>query len=149
MKFTLQELYTGYSMSEVPPPVMENLKKLRAALNALGQYYEPPVACNKGFRDESYNTKVGGQATSPHLTGQAADLRDNAGGLKFWCAMNQDKLKECGLWMEDPGATPTWCHLQIRPASRLVFLPYAYTEAQEKQSRLWWVNRGLGRPFGQ
>ncbi|MDR3126298.1 MAG: hypothetical protein LBT92_01545 [Rickettsiales bacterium] len=123
MQFELSELYKGYAELDVPERVLANLKDLQWRLNRLSEHYLPAVIVNRGYRDPEYNAKVGGQKTSPHLAGQAVDLSDRAGVLKAWCVANLDKLRECGLFMEDPAATPTWCHLQSRPASRTIFKP--------------------------
>lgn len=50
---------------------------------------------------------------SGNCFGAAADIADADGKLKAWCVANKSKLIECGLWMEDPKYTSSWCHLQI------------------------------------
>ncbi|MDR3126391.1 MAG: hypothetical protein LBT92_02040, partial [Rickettsiales bacterium] len=90
-------------------------------LNALG--YAPPVVVRRGYRDSALNAAVGGSASSPHLSGRAADLADSDRALSRWCLDNLRRLGDCGLFMENPAMTPTWVHLQSRSASKIVFDP--------------------------
>jgi hypothetical protein len=98
-----------------------NLRDLMERLNSLG--YAPPVAVRRGYRDPALNIAVGGSPSSPHLTGQAADLADPGRALADWCMDNISRLEACSLFMENPLKTPTWVHLQTRPASKIVFNP--------------------------
>jgi hypothetical protein len=88
-----------------------------------------------GFRPAGVNAKTSNAATgSKHLTCEAIDIQDTLDGqrqLAVWCCRNKDVLERIGLWMEDPrwtaGRTNTdpWVHWQTRPASKLIYLPYA------------------------
>lgn len=62
---------------------------------------------------------------SKHLVCAAIDLEDKNDKLKVWCVKNTHVLRELGLYMEDPSATDTWCHLQcISPKSgKTIFMP--------------------------
>lgn len=81
-----------------------------------------------GWRPPTVNAGTpGASKTSMHMTGEAADLYDLKGSLKAWLmsAAGQAALKEIGLWMEHPSATPNWVHIQIRPpkSGKRVFYP--------------------------
>jgi hypothetical protein len=51
------------------------------------------------------------------MVGSAIDIQDIDGSLKAILELNKAMLKEHGLWMEDPSATPTWVHLDNKPRS--------------------------------
>lgn len=70
-----------------------------------------------GWRPPSVNAATqGASKTSLHMQCLALDLEDPFGILAAWCFANRDRvLKDLGLWMEHPTATPTWCHVQLRP----------------------------------
>lgn len=81
---------------------------------------------SSGWRPPQINTKAGGAARSCHLSGEAIDLYDPDGKLDEFClAASHWVLRELGLWLEDPKATPGWCHVQTKPprSGRRVFLP--------------------------
>jgi hypothetical protein len=62
---------------------------------------------------------------SSHLYGCAVDIADPKGELKKWCVANKAKLIECGLWMEDPEYTTSWCHLSsyMPKSGKRIFIP--------------------------
>lgn len=110
-----------------------NLARLWTAVNIVRTVWGHPMAVSSGYRPLAVNTRTPGAAKrSAHLTCQAVDIWDPEHRLARFLQANQDLLVRAGLWMEDPSATPTWCHLQIRPilgksASR-VFLVEAADE---------------------
>jgi hypothetical protein len=55
-----------------------------------------------------------GAPTSSHKTGKGIDIYDPKHTISRWCFLHQAELKERGLYMEHPSATPTWCHLTTR-----------------------------------
>lgn len=121
MKFTLTELLNAgqhkWKESEIDIVTKRNLEDLIRKVNALG--YTPPMratSCLRSIKDQQrINPKSMG---SSHLYGCAVDIGDADGKFKAWCVANKNKLVECGLWMEDPASTKTWCHLQsYAPAS--------------------------------
>lgn len=79
-----------------------------------------PMVINCAARCAKHNAAIGGAPNSAHLYGLAADIADPTGRLKSWVAT---KLVDFGLWMELPARTPTWAHLQVRPADERIFLP--------------------------
>ena len=81
---------------------------------------------SSGWRPRTVNAAIHGAAVnSKHMTGQACDLYDPDGDIDEWCMENQDKLDDCGLWLEHPSATKGWCHVQVVPprSGRRVFFP--------------------------
>lgn len=85
-----------------------------------------PLSVSSGFRPAAINVHVKGAAVrSNHIMGRAVDLVDTDRSIVKWCLANLDKLKEVGLWMEEPASTPGWCHLQTVPpkSGNRVFKP--------------------------
>lgn len=73
-----------------------------------------------GWRPPEVNAATpNASKTSLHMQCLAIDLEDPHGILAAWCFVNCDNsgsvLRDLGLWMEHPTATPTWCHVQLRP----------------------------------
>lgn len=96
--------------------ISKNIDKLLIALNKFREAYGKAMIVTSGFRPPSLNKAIGGAKKSAHSTGMACDFRDHDGALaKFALEMDkQGKLKEWGLWLEDPAATKGWLHLDIR-----------------------------------
>lgn len=107
----------------IPPELEYNLNELLARLNRFRVIYGKPMNVTSGFRSEAHNKKIGGAPGSAHLSCQAADFHDPGGALSSFCLSHLYILEDCGLWMENPLNTPTWVHLQSRPAHKRVFIP--------------------------
>ena len=85
---------------------------------------------SSGWRPPAVNEATANSAkgTSKHLQCNACDIRTADGKLARWAAsVAGTVLKDLGLWMEDPGYTPTWLHVQtIKPPSgNRIFIPFA------------------------
>lgn len=117
---TKDEILRGQSCS---PELEENLSALLKTLNKFREVYGKPMIVTSGYRSPEHNKAIGGSAKSAHLTCQAADFRDYTRELANYCLENLPLLESLGLWIEDPEATPTWVHLQIRPTKKRVFKP--------------------------
>jgi Peptidase M15 len=106
---------------------LNKVNLLLAAFDAArGSHFAAIV--NSGYRTKAINACIPNAApSSKHMSGNAVDLRDAGGELKKWLVTAKGKgtLNVCGLFMEHPSATPTWCHLQdIAPGSgNLIFYP--------------------------
>lgn len=106
---------------------LNKVNPLLAAFDAQrGSHFAAIV--NSGYRTKAINACIPNAApSSKHMTGNAVDIRDVGGELKAWLTTDKGKgtLNVCGLFMEHPSATPTWCHLQdIAPNSgNLIFYP--------------------------
>lgn len=115
MKFTVDELLQAgshkWNKKDIDDVILRNLEDLCRKINALG--YTPPMRATSCLRSLADQKRINPKAMgSSHLYGCAVDIADADGKLKAWCKANQKKLIECGLWMESPEATKTWCHLQ-------------------------------------
>ena len=102
----------------------KNLNDLLAKINIIRDIYGKPMSVSSGYRPAAINANVGGAANSTHTLCQAVDIRDPNGQFREWCLKNLQLFKDNGLWLEDFRWTPTWVHIQTRPASRRVFIPF-------------------------
>ncbi len=93
--------------------------ELLTALQKLRDLWGKPMRLTCGYRCPQHNAEVGGAKHSAHMTGQAADVEDPDGTLKAFCT--ETVLEEVGLWRETDKDSPTWCHLQTRPAGTRIF----------------------------
>jgi uncharacterized protein YcbK (DUF882 family) len=115
MKFTVKELLKAgsrvWAEKDVDVITLRNLEDLCRKINALG--YKPPMRATSCLRSIKDQQRINPSAMgSSHLYGCAVDIADTDGKLKAWCKANINKLEKCGLWMESPEATKSWCHLQ-------------------------------------
>lgn len=117
---TASEILKG---KQCPANLQANLDELLRRVNILRGIYGKPMIVNSGYRTREENTRIGGATNSAHLYCQAVDFRDYSRDLSNWCLANQSVLEECQLWAELPSSTPTWLHLQSRPAKHRVFEP--------------------------
>ena len=74
------------------------------------------MVVSSGWRPPSLNKKIGGASRSNHCLGLACDFKDSDGKLaQFALELDkQGKLKELGLWLENPEKTKGWVHLDIK-----------------------------------
>lgn len=128
MKFIVEELLNAgshkWKLSEIDTVTLRNLTDLCRKVNALG--YVPPMRASSCLRSLADQKRINPFAMgSSHLYGCAVDIADADGKLKAWCVKNKAKLVECGLWMEDPASTPTWCHLSsyMPKSGKRIFIP--------------------------
>lgn len=70
---------------------------------------------SSGFRTKAANAAAHGAAHSAHLYGMAVDLEDPKQEISSAIMRDPSLLSIYDLYMEYPGHTPTWCHLQTRP----------------------------------
>ena len=64
-----------------------------------------------GFRPQSCPI---GAPHSAHKEALAVDLYDPRGSIDEWCLDNQDKLEQCGIYIENPNKTIGWSHWSTR-----------------------------------
>ena len=131
---TLSDFWMGRDATyanELTDEIMANAYETVESVNKLLSEYERETGkvVNKvtsGWRPPAVNRRVKGAATgSNHQKALAVDLSDPNGDLDKWCLKNLSVLHDCGLWLEHPGWTDGWCHLQIvapRSGAR-VFVP--------------------------
>ena len=75
-----------------------------------------------GFRPKVCSTGAG---NSSHKEGKGVDRYDPLGHIDAWCMANQDKLAECGIYIEHPSKTEGWSHWTTRRpnSGNRVFMP--------------------------
>lgn len=103
------------------PEIDKNLDELLRKLNRVREAYGVPMTITSGLRSDAQQQALiaAGKSNAPkshHLTGEAADILDQAGKLKGWVKENVALMEEIGLWFEAFESTPNWCHMQIVPA---------------------------------
>lgn len=98
------------------PEVSSNIDKLLICLNKFREAYGKAMTVSSGWRPASINAAIGGAKKSNHTVGLACDFADKDGNLaKFALEMDKiGKLKEWGLWLENPEKTKNWIHLDIK-----------------------------------
>lgn len=128
MKFSLSEVLScgshKFKESEIDTVTKRNLQDLILKVNALG--YQPPMIATSCLRSLADQKRINPSAMgSSHCFGAAIDISDPKGELKAWIMKNQNKLVECGLWMEHPDYCKGWTHLQsYAPKSmKRIFIP--------------------------
>lgn len=112
--------------ADYTPQILQNATMLLQAVNALlADLGIISITLNSGWRPPSYNASIGGAKNSAHCTGEACDLADSTGQLKQKLIDKPEILIKHDLYMEDPSATRTWCHLQTRAtrSGKRVFKP--------------------------
>lgn len=122
-KMGRDKIYPSEWTFEVQLNAQDLIKRLSNLFNALKI---PVPAVTSGWRPLAINVKAGGAKRSLHMIGKACDFSDPKGSLKQTILDNSHFLLDYGIWMEDPKATPTWCHLDtgIRDSRLLrVFKP--------------------------
>ncbi len=88
-----------------------------------------PLICTSGARCNAYTTYlrmmgVAAARKSAHIEGLAMDLRPIYGKLEDFQNFVIQNAETFGVWVEEPTATPSWCHIQIRPVGKKrVFAP--------------------------
>ena len=107
------------------PEMKQNLDLLLISVNRLRALWGKPLIVSSGYRPGAYNAQAGGAKASNHMICAAVDFKDPEQKLAKWLISRLDVLEACGLYMEDPSATPTWCHVQIKPpgSGRRIFKP--------------------------
>ena len=123
--FSLGELTRSKSHPEVyniPSRVhIENLKRVCVWLEALRARYNEPIIITSGYRSAELNRKVGGVATSNHLTGCAVDIRV-AGKeqlIRYACILldyaDETKQDFDEILLEHGANGVIWLHFAVRP----------------------------------
>ena len=98
-----------------------NLKRVCVWLEVLRERYNKPIRINSGYRSPQLNRKVGGAATSNHLTGCAVDIRTSgyeqaieyAAIMIAYAKESQQVFDELLIEKNRYGAI--WLHFAVRP----------------------------------
>ena len=98
-----------------------NLKRVCVWLEVLRERYNEPIRINSGYRSPQLNRKVGGAATSNHLTGCAVDILTSgyeqaieyAAIMIAYARESQQVFDELLIEKNRYGAI--WLHFAVRP----------------------------------
>ncbi len=101
----------------------DNLHKLLICVNLFQMECGLPMIVTSGYRPGKYNKVKGASKKSSHLVCEACDFEDSDHALKDYVMKDPSILERCGLYMEDPGRSRGWIHLQTRPTKRRIFEP--------------------------
>ena len=113
----------------------DNLIKTACLLQTLRDFILRAVIVHSGFRYPALNMRVGGAATSDHMTGRAVDFVvkdfEDIIGLRFifqWC---KNHLEYGQLILENPPDKKPWIHISIpregKEPEAMIFENGAYT----------------------
>jgi hypothetical protein len=117
-----EKLYPGELTEELWANAVVTVERANALLTRSGLQR----GVNSGWRPAVVNAAVKNAARhSKHILCLAIDIDDDDNALDAWCMAHQKVLKEIGLWLEHPTATPRWCHVQTVPprSGKRVFHP--------------------------
>lgn len=116
---TFEEFLHGHKKEDIPEEYQKNMEVFLIKINKIREAYGKAMIVTSGIRTQADQARINPKATkSNHLTGRAIDISDPKKELQIWCKNNVKLLEEVGLWMEDFGSTPNWCHFQdIAPKS--------------------------------
>ncbi len=94
--------------------ILRNIQELAKNLQVLRDEVKKPIKITSGYRDPSFNKKIGGASQSRHITGEAADLKIEGYTPKQVAAIIEKliasgKMKQGGL-----GIYSTWIHYDCR-----------------------------------
>lgn len=92
--------------------------ELVTILQQVRNYFQRPVTITSGYRNNTYNTKVGGSTKSQHMTGRAADIQIAGISPQLLGAYVETLLpKRGGIGVYPPNKSrPTgWVHVDTRP----------------------------------
>lgn len=101
---------------ELTDEVKSNATKLIDVVNSFLSELQPegPISVSSGFRPSSVNSGIKHAAKrSLHISGFAVDIADPDGTLDEAIKKCPELLDKYGLWLEDPGHTPGWSHLDM------------------------------------
>ena len=123
--FTLGEMTKSSSHPEVynipSHEAIANLKRLCVWLEVLRDKVAHPIVINSGYRSPQLNRKVGGAATSNHLTGCAVDIRTNGmeQAIEYAAILiayaNESAQDYDELLIEKNRYGAIWLHFAVRP----------------------------------
>lgn len=117
--FSLAELTTtSTGLANTPGPVeLANLRKTAAMLEQFRKLLGHPIYVSSGYRSPAVNRRVGGVATSDHLTGCAVDFTCPGFGD---CRAVANAIQRSGIPVGQLIWEGSWIHASIRPNARPV-----------------------------
>jgi hypothetical protein len=138
--FSLSELVYSETAEErgidntPPPEIVENLRRLATALEAVRSLLGGPLEISSGYRCVALNEAVGGSSTSQHLQGLAVDFECPAFGtpLEVADAIRRSTLEFDQCILE----YGRWVHLSFSDTPRRRLLTI-YDDDQGYVAGLW------------
>lgn len=79
-----------------------------------------PIFVDSAYRTSAYNRAIGGAAASQHPQGRALDLRPSSLSVARFYMICLERSETPGSLLRGLGAYPTFVHIDIRPALKLV-----------------------------
>lgn len=104
-------------------PNEEELENMKCVANnvfePLRKFFETSIAISSFFRSKELNRKIGGVATSQHMTGEAMDIDAQVyGGITnnqiFQYIKNNLKFDQCIAEYPDENNEPAWVHVSYK-----------------------------------
>ena len=114
----LRKRYNDRYNSSTPGPIPEQSSPTRSLSSEGGEY---PIIINSGYRNPQLNKKVGGVATSNHVTGCAVDIRCSGAeqAIRYATILmdyaNESKQDYDELFIEKNKYGRYWVHFAVRP----------------------------------
>lgn len=97
--------------NDPPKEAKECLKRLvNNVLDPAREAYGAPVSVSSGYRSPALNKAVGGEASSQHLKGQAADLTCANNAKLFAILYKQGRFDQL-IWEHGTDKQPSWVHV--------------------------------------
>lgn len=105
--------------TDVPDELMSNLRQLVGTLDRIRVRWGGPLAVISGYRTKAWNDRVGGAASSTHMTAEGADIRPTRG-------FDVQGLHNIILHMAETGDLPGlgglghykgWVHVDVKKAA--------------------------------
>lgn len=111
--FKLEE-FACKSGAPMPLSVRKNIQRLAANLQVLRDVLKVPMTITSGHRSEAHNKAIGGEKSSRHVIGLAADFKaqgiaPSAVAATIERLISEGKMEEGGL-----KAYATWVHYDCR-----------------------------------
>ena len=125
--FTLEEMVASSTAKEKgidnspTPDVLEHLKVLATALEAVRTLVGRSVHISSGYRCIQLNKLVGGASSSAHTLGYAADISVDGYTPKQLCEVIRDSGIRYDQLIEEyytEGHAGGWCHISVDPTMR-------------------------------
>lgn len=111
--FSIEE-FNSKDGAEMPPDVLENIKKLAKNLQVIRDEIGKPIKINSAYRSPAHNKAVGGVKNSMHVKGKAADIvvtgvTPTQLAAVIFKLIEQKKISQGGV-----GIYPNFVHYDIR-----------------------------------
>lgn len=123
--FSIKELYkstVAIKKGIDNTPSQEIQKRLEIlidkCLDPIREKFGFPITVSSGYRCPALNTAVGGELSSHHLTGFAADI-DTSDNIRLWEVITSGDFKWTQLINEypDENGEPSWIHISYDPSN--------------------------------